>query len=242
MRRWHPSQDPSFPRSDSEELWHLRSGHLGKEALSKLVLNARGVKIRGTARKECESCALTHAKQIISRRPPESQSPRPFWRVHWDLQDYSESYNGMRWMLVCKDEYSKMIIVHALPNKTHATVFNVLVYVERWVARQFGLSIARLKQDNERAVISDKRDTQFQTWAHTQGIVLECSPPYTHEPNGNAERANQTITTKSIAMLKGANLPSELWPESAQAATYLYNISPSQRLAWQTPILNDSGP
>ncbi|CCE34838.1 uncharacterized protein CPUR_08777 [Claviceps purpurea 20.1] len=37
-------------------------------------------------------------------------------------------------------------------------------------------------------------------------------------------------------MLKGANLPSELWPESVQAATYLYNISPSQRLAWQTPI------
>ncbi|KAG5929854.1 hypothetical protein E4U60_007313, partial [Claviceps pazoutovae] len=52
LRCWHPSQDPSFPRSNSEELWHLHSGHLGKEALSKLVFNARGVKIRGTARKE----------------------------------------------------------------------------------------------------------------------------------------------------------------------------------------------
>ncbi|KAG6311583.1 hypothetical protein E4U44_004170 [Claviceps purpurea] len=37
-------------------------------------------------------------------------------------------------------------------------------------------------------------------------------------------------------MLKGANLPSELWPESAQAAAYLYNMGPIQRLEWKSPI------
>ncbi|KAG5931047.1 hypothetical protein E4U59_000588 [Claviceps monticola] len=53
----------------------------------------------------------------------------------------------------------------------------------------------------------------FQTWAHEKGIDLELTPAYTHEPNRHAERANQTITTKSIAMLTGAGLPDDLWPE-----------------------------
>ncbi|CCE34829.1 related to retrotransposon HobS hobase [Claviceps purpurea 20.1] len=115
-------------------------------------------------------------------------------------------------------------------------LFNVLTYFERWVGRQFGLPIAKYKSDNERAVISEKGDTIFQTWARQEGIDLELTPAYTHEPNGNAERANQTITTKSIAMLKGANLPKDLWPESTRAATHLYNMSPIQRLGWKSPI------
>ncbi|KAG5970548.1 hypothetical protein E4U56_007607 [Claviceps arundinis] len=32
------------PRTDTEELWHLRSSHLGKEALRRLVKHARGLK------------------------------------------------------------------------------------------------------------------------------------------------------------------------------------------------------
>ncbi|KAG6120243.1 hypothetical protein E4U14_003908 [Claviceps sp. LM454 group G7] len=37
-------------------------------------------------------------------------------------------------------------------------------------------------------------------------------------------------------MLKGSNLPKNLWSESTQAAAFLYNISPSQRLNWQSPV------
>ncbi|CCE33668.1 uncharacterized protein CPUR_07594 [Claviceps purpurea 20.1] len=42
-------------------------------------------------------------------------------------------------------------------------------------------------------------------------------------------------------MLKGANLPEELSPESTKAAAYLYNMSPKQRLAWRTPksVINE---
>jgi hypothetical protein len=70
----------SQPRSDSEDLWHARAGHLGPKALEALVRSARGVRIKGPARLECQSCALTHAKQVISRRPKE-RAPRPFWRI-----------------------------------------------------------------------------------------------------------------------------------------------------------------
>lgn len=50
------------PRTDTEELWHLRSGHLGKESLRRLVKHAKGVHITGTRRIDCEACAVTHAK------------------------------------------------------------------------------------------------------------------------------------------------------------------------------------
>ncbi|CCE32874.1 uncharacterized protein CPUR_06739 [Claviceps purpurea 20.1] len=33
------------PRTDTENLWHLRSGHLGQEALRRLVLHAKGVNV-----------------------------------------------------------------------------------------------------------------------------------------------------------------------------------------------------
>jgi len=70
------------PRSriDSEHLWHQRSGHLGQRGLQALARNAQNVQIQGITRKECEQCAITHASQVISRRPKE-RSPRPFFRI-----------------------------------------------------------------------------------------------------------------------------------------------------------------
>ncbi|KAG5929133.1 hypothetical protein E4U60_007504, partial [Claviceps pazoutovae] len=49
--RRQPSRHVAPPRIDTEELWHLCSGHLGKDALIKLVENARGVRIKGTERR-----------------------------------------------------------------------------------------------------------------------------------------------------------------------------------------------
>nr|XP_036574638.1 reverse transcriptase domain protein [Colletotrichum truncatum]KAF6781092.1 reverse transcriptase domain protein [Colletotrichum truncatum] len=67
------------------------------------------------------------------------------------------------------------------------------------------------------------------------------SPPdleasrYKKEPVGAGERAGQEIITKSIKMLSGANLPTDLWVEAVKAAAYLYNISPRKRNGWKSP-------
>lgn len=84
-RVYRPSSDHALPREDPEFLWHLRSGHLGKEALEKLVSAARGVRINGVARIDCEYCAKAHATKVVSRIRSNHSSPRPFWRVSWDL-------------------------------------------------------------------------------------------------------------------------------------------------------------
>jgi len=54
------------------------------------------------------------------------------------------------------------------------------------------------------------------------GIKIESTPPYTHEPNGAAERAGQEIIKKSVKMRISANLPEKLWPEVVLAATRLH--------------------
>ncbi|KAG6094232.1 hypothetical protein E4U14_008523 [Claviceps sp. LM454 group G7] len=116
------------------------------------------------------ACAVTHAKQVISRQPSLRPATRPFERVHWDLQDYPESYNGMSWLIVLKDEFSGLLHVYSLPNKSHDTVFNVLVYYDSWAKKRYGLSVVKFRQDNERAVISESGLTRFQLWALKEGI------------------------------------------------------------------------
>ena len=80
-RLFRSSRDYLKPRTDTEEKWHARAGHLGPKALKRLVKNARNMIIQGTSRKKCKYCAVTYATQVISRRPPEKSSLRPFWRV-----------------------------------------------------------------------------------------------------------------------------------------------------------------
>ncbi|KAG5754890.1 hypothetical protein H9Q72_014465 [Fusarium xylarioides] len=75
---WRSSRDQPNPREDTATMWHLRLGHLSKDALEKAVLHARNIKIKGIPRIECKICARTHATQVISRRKSERSAPRPF--------------------------------------------------------------------------------------------------------------------------------------------------------------------
>ncbi|KAE8834279.1 hypothetical protein PTNB85_05612 [Pyrenophora teres f. teres] len=106
-----------FLRSDSAELWHSRAGHLGAEALEALVKSARNVRIKGIPRSKCEHCATTHARQVISRRPRE-RSPRPYWRISWDLFDMPKGRSGELWILLIKCDFSGKLHAYSLQAKT----------------------------------------------------------------------------------------------------------------------------
>ncbi|EKD13308.1 polyprotein [Drepanopeziza brunnea f. sp. 'multigermtubi' MB_m1] len=61
----HKFQKSSVFRALKEDLsilWHLRIGHLSKEALEALAYNAKGVKLKGITKVECEAYAITHAQ------------------------------------------------------------------------------------------------------------------------------------------------------------------------------------
>ena len=229
------SREHLKPRTDTEDVWHKRAGHLGPKALQKLVTNVRNVRIEGTARLKCQHCAVTHANQVISRQPSEGRAPRPFFRIQWDLFDFPIGYDGSQWLLMIKDEYSGKLFGYLLSNKSLLSVFNGVKNFERWVRRQYGLSICKIKHDNDTSVIGINGKTEYELWIEEEGIELELSPSYTHESNGGAERAGQEAIVRSIKMRLSANLPEKLWPECVLAAIFLYNISPLQARDFKSP-------
>jgi len=236
-RAYRKTYDYAKPRTDTEEKWHARAGHLGPEALRALVWSARNVRIEGTARLKCEHCATTHTKQIISRRSSENRSPRPFWRIMWDLFDFPLGYDGSLWLLVIKDEYSGKLFGYPLKSKSLEEVHASIQHFDTWTKRQYGLAVCKIKHDNEKAVISINLlgSTTYQRWVEQEGIDLELTPSYTHEPNGGIEKAGQEVVDRSIKMINGAHLPPNLWPESSLAAIYLYNKSPSAKHQMRSP-------
>ena len=224
----------SYPRRSTEHLWHARSGHLGAEALRALVQKARGVQINGTLRRDCEVCATTHAEQVISRRKREKPA-RPFWRIGWDLFDMPIGRGGELWMLLIKEYYSGKLFLYTLQGKTQSEILRVLTNFSSWVRNQYKLHICKISQDNDTATLPWRGSSAYERWAIEEGIDIERVPPYTHEPNGAAERAGKEVITKSIKMRSGANLPEKLWPEVVAAAAWLYNMSPTHANDLRSP-------
>lgn len=236
-RRFRRSnKDPLPPRSDSADLWHLRAGHLGPEALEKLGQSTRGVRIRGVPTVKCEACAVSKATQVISRRESEHQSKQPFWRVTLDLFDLPHAINGHRYAMPVTDEFSGRIWVFTMAHKHDS--FDTVVDFEARVKRQYGLYICKIRLDNERSLINlpNQSPSDFQTWAASQGVDLELPPSHTKEPTGGAERSGGIIGSKARTMITSANLPQDLWPEVWGAAAYLHDRSPRQGHGWKSPL------
>ncbi|KAL2267988.1 hypothetical protein VTJ83DRAFT_2834 [Remersonia thermophila] len=231
------SKEPLPEREDTERLWHLRVGHAGPEAMRRLVSAARGVryKVDGIPRKECESCARAHATRVISRRPSENRAIRPFWRITWDLFEFDPGFDGSKWLLVIRDEWSGRVIAKTLTTKSLHAVARQIKDTVSWVNTQFGLKVCKIRQDNDTGTIGIKGYTDYEVWIQNLGIDLELTPTHTSEANGGSERVGREIIERGLAMLLGARLPRDLWPEATKAAAWLINITPSQRNDWKSP-------
>jgi hypothetical protein len=143
------------------------------------------------------------------------------------LFEFERGYNGTKYLFLIKDEYSGKLFGFTLINKEGAIIFRTVKGFERWVRRQYSLSICVIKHDNDTSVIYWEGATEYMRWAKDEGIELELSLTYTHESNRLIERAGQEVITRSIKVRESANLPAKLWPESTLAVIYLYNRSPS---------------
>jgi hypothetical protein len=84
------------PRPDSiatADIWHRRLGHIKPEALEHLSTAVTGARLKGPMTIDCEACSLSKAYKQISRRPA-SRVKEPFEKVHFDLIQITEGFNG----------------------------------------------------------------------------------------------------------------------------------------------------
>jgi hypothetical protein len=221
------------PRPDSiatADVWHRRLGHAGPEALAHLSTAVTGAKLKGPLTIDCEACSLSKAHKQISRRPA-PRAEKPFEKVHFDLIQMTEGFNGDRWILHFLDDRTRMNFVYTLPDRTQSSVLTTIRQFVALVERQFDYKIKTFKTDNESAL--GKEST---TWIKNDGYTLDQSAPYTPDQNGPAERSGKSFIIDARSIRIDAKLPAYLWPEIVKAAAYMLNRKPTRTLDWKTPI------
>ena len=227
------SRRQPLPRTDTSELWHLRACHASPEVLEHLILQVKGVRIQGPSTVQCTHCATGKATEVISRRESPHRSRQPFYRIFLDIFEFSVAYNGHHYVLLITDEYSGMMFPWSIVSKTEAK--DIILDFEARIKRHTGLSICKIRMDNERSLVNlpHQRDSDFQIWAQEQGIDLELPPSHTKEPTGGAERPGGVNQQRMRSVFR--SLPQGLWPEVYRAVVWVHNILPSQRNNWSTP-------
>ncbi|RDY07688.1 hypothetical protein CR513_08170, partial [Mucuna pruriens] len=70
----------------------------------------------------------------------------------------------------------------------------------------------------------------FHSYCDKEGIIHEVTASYTPQHIGKAERRNRTLMNMARCMLKGKNMPKQLWGEAVSITAYILNRSPTKSL------------
>jgi hypothetical protein len=214
---------------------HLILGHASPEVVEKVTNSATDVEIDQSepcpSTRECESCAISKATQMISRKSvvEEPENGVPFDRTTWDMVGFSEGYNGDRYMSHFQCRQYKFNLVFTHPRKSDA--LGIFQDAFKYVETQYQGKIRYVRLDGETSLQSN-----FDRFLAEKGIKSERTATYTPAQNGGAERSGRVIVTKARAMRIEASLPANMWPETVKAAGYVANRTPIQRLGWKTPF------
>ncbi|KAI6248578.1 hypothetical protein HI914_03537 [Erysiphe necator] len=76
---------------------------------------------------------------------------------------------------------------------------------------------------------------KFRDFMADRAIYIERTAPDTSEQNGGLESSGGVIVIKTRSFIIGAALPSKLWIEAFNSATYIKNRTPHRHLDWKTP-------
>jgi hypothetical protein len=227
------STQPKPTRTLPASHWHQILGHANQDAIHHLSTAVNGTQISlrdAPTTTECESCSLSKAKQLISRRTDQEEpATRPFDRVSYDLIPMTEAYNGDKWISHFKCYVTSMNHVYTHPQKSNAN--SILKEYVQMVKTRHSATIRFMRLDGERTL-----GAEFDTLTREHGISTERTAPYTPAQNGHAERSGGVIITTARTMRIHARLPENLWPEIVRTAGYLLNRTPIRVNEWKTPF------
>ena len=226
------------------EMWHLRLGHLGLDALKRLLPSSSYSSSENAeiTIKRCITCVQAKQQRSYNRKPVE-KTTQPFHLLHSDLcGPLALSHSGYRYFILYIDDFSRSTWVYFLRSKKAEEAVSVFQQFQAMVDTQYpAYTIRRFRCDNGRG---EYDNTFFRGILHVRGISFEPSPPYTQHKNGVSERMIRTISTKARSMLLDSRLEDIFWAEAVNTATYLHSRSPSTSLNSRTPyeVLNGRKP
>lgn len=204
-------------------LWHRRLVHPCHKKLKQLRDGlADGMQLSYISNDLCDVCQ----KGKQARKPFNNAGTRAkdlLEIVHSDVCGPSPvaSMGGARYFLLFLDDFSRMIFVYILKQKSD--VVDKFIEFQRFAENQTGKSIKILRSDNG----SEYMNFRMKDITKSNGIVHQTSAPHSPQQNGMAERMNRTIVEKARCLLFDAKLSESFWAEAVSTAAYLINRSPT---------------
>jgi transposase InsO family protein len=200
---------------DHGHVWHYCLGHMREGALRKLlmpgdgkepVVSGKGLTLKAAQFDDCDACALSkQARRSFKSGFSRARGPLDF--VHSDLMGpmKTPTFQGGRYILLIKDEWSKRRWAFVLPGKDAAAA-----EIMQWALRE-----ANSKGHWPRVFHSDRgtefiNNTLFTFWS-SHGTRMSATLPFTPQQNGPIERENRTVIEMVRCQLVTSGAPLVLW-------------------------------
>ena len=180
----------------------------------------RPTRPRGTC---CESCVMGKGTKVRQRTTPaESPSQQPGGRIFMDCAGpFPLSKSKCRWAVIAVDEASGWTVVLPAPNKKASTAVACLKRMQQYFSH-LGLRVGSVRSDN-----GAEFQTEFTSFADSQGIKHELTAYYHPQGNAKAERGWRRLICKMRTMAHHAGMldVSRVWDELMHHSCTLANIT-----------------
>lgn len=214
-------------------LWHNRLGHPSQRIIENLHKGKTGIKSKISASYEnspCHGCLLGKSKRKAFPSS-DSRAAKPLKLIHCDLIEFPTlSIDGYKYALTCLDNASSYGQLFYLKRKSD-TLTNLKAY-KMWAENQTNRKIKIICSDGRSEFIN----TEFKAFIKEHGIEMQVSVLYTPQQNGRAEQWQQTRKYKAEALQHHAGMSEGFWKLSCEAAIYINNRLPNERLNWRHHI------
>ncbi|CAL2258162.1 unnamed protein product [Prunus armeniaca] len=220
-------------------MWHKRLGHLHFKGLKQL--REKGM-VHGLPQLEeqsgvCEGCQLGKQHRVVFPKEQAQRASKALELVHIDLCGpiRNESVAKNRYFMLLIDDFTRMIWVYFLRNKSEA--FSCFKKFKSMTELQTGHKVKCIRSDRG----GEFPSAEFVEFCEAQGIQRQLTMAYTPQQNGVVERKNMTVIEMAKSMLHEKGIPYFLWAKVVHRAVYLLNRCPTKALSNITPFEAYSG-
>ncbi|KAD5507661.1 hypothetical protein E3N88_15364 [Mikania micrantha] len=171
---------------------------------------------------KCTTCV--EEKQTRSSFKSVERITEPLDIIHTDVCDLKSipTKGGNKCFITFIDDCTRYCYVYLLKSKDEAIDKFVLYKTE--VENQLNKKIKVLRSDRGGEYVSPFADICAQN-----GIIHECTSPYSPQQNGIAEQKNRTLKEMMNAMLISSGMSQDMWGEAILSAIYLLNKIPFKK-------------
>ncbi|GJX09296.1 retrovirus-related pol polyprotein from transposon TNT 1-94, partial [Tanacetum coccineum] len=199
-------------------LWHRRLSHLNFRAFNH---PARYALVRGLPKLKfekdhlCYACALGKSTKKPHKPKSEDTNQEKLYLLHMDLCGPMRvvSVNGMKYILVIVDDYSRFTWVKCLQSKDEAPAF--IINFLKMIQVRLKETVQRIRTNNGTKFVNQT----LREYYEKVGISHETSVAHSPQQNGVVERRNHTLIKAARTMLIYAKAPLFLWAKAVATAS-----------------------